>query len=81
MLIFKVWVKQGQTIRAIAVETGISDGALTEIISGLKAGETVITGNNANGMADADESEDEEDKNPFMPGPPGKNKNKDAKKD
>ena len=77
----KVWVKQGQTIRAIAVETGISDGALTEIISGLKAGETVITGNNANGMADADESDDEEDKNPFMPGPPGKNKNKDAKKD
>lgn len=76
----KVWVKQGQTIRAIAVETGISDGTLTEIISGLKAGETVIIGNKSNGMPNDEESEEEESTNPFMPGPPGKNKNKDAKK-
>ncbi len=76
----KVWVKQGQTIRAIAVETGISNGTLTEIISGLKAGETVIIGNKSNGMPNDEESEDEESTNPFMPGPPGKNKNKDAKK-
>lgn len=76
----KVWVKQGQTIRAIAVETGISDGTMTEIISGLKAGETVIIGNKSNGMPNDEESEEEESTNPFMPGPPGKNKNKDAKK-
>ena len=76
----KVWVKQGQTIRAIAVETGISDGTLTEIISGLKAGETVIIGNKSNGMPNDEESEEEKSTNPFMPGPPGKNKNKDAKK-
>lgn len=76
----KVWVKQGQTIRAIAVETGISDGTLTEIISGLKAGETVIIGNKSNGMPNDEESEEEKSTNPFMPGPTGKNKNKDAKK-
>lgn len=76
----KVWVKQGQTIRAIAVETGISDGTMTEIISGLKAGETVIIGNKSNGMPNDEESEEEESTNPFIPGPPGKNKNKDAKK-
>lgn len=39
----KVWVKEGQTFRAIAVETGTSNGTFTEIKNGLKEGSEVIT--------------------------------------
>lgn len=77
----KVWVKQGEEIRAIAVETGISNGAMTEITGGVKPGDIVITGCNTMGIPGADAGESERETNPFMPGPPGKNKNKDAKKE
>ena len=77
----KVWVKQGQTIRAIAVETGISNGAMTEITGGVKPGDIVIIGCNAIGMPGTGPGNEKGDTNPFMPGPPGKNKNKDAKKE
>lgn len=77
----KVWVKQGQTIRAIAVETGISNGAMTEITGGVKLGDIVIIGCNTIGMPGAGPGNEKGDTNPFMPGPPGKNKNKDAKKE
>jgi HlyD family secretion protein len=37
-----VWVKNGEDFRRVRVETGVSDGANTEIKSGLKEGDEVI---------------------------------------
>lgn len=62
----KVWVKEGNTLKAIPVVTGVSNGVLTEIKSGLKKGQTVICGIET----DADELEGNQQRNPFMPGPP-----------
>ncbi len=71
----KVWTKQGNVFKAIGVSTGITNGSLTEITSGLKPGQQVITefvmaGNDADNQAG---------KNPFMPSPRNRDK-KNAKK-
>lgn len=66
----KVWVREGSTFKAIAVETGESNGVLTEIKRGLKGGENVITEFSIEQGAEAAEAEN---KNPFMPRP-GQNK-------
>ncbi len=68
----KVWVKEGAVLKAVAVETGSSNGVLTQITSGLKEGTLVITDIQSNQMEDAEE----EMSNPFMPGPRNKDKNK-----
>lgn len=66
----KVWVREGSTFKAIAVETGESNGVLTEIKRGLKDGENVITEFSIEQGAEAAEAENQ---NPFMPRP-GQNK-------
>lgn len=71
----KVWTKEGKTLKAYPVKTGTTNGTLTEILSGVKAGTAVITDFNLTGAAPSN-TEEEENSNPFMPGPPGKNKNK-----
>lgn len=69
----KVWVREGNTFRAIAVQTGESNGVLTEIKSGLKGGEDIITEFSIVGGGPAKE----QSTNPFMPKRPEK---KDSKK-
>lgn len=71
----KVWTKEGKNLKAYPVKTGTTNGTLTEILSGVKAGTAVITDFNLTGAAPSN-TEEEENSNPFMPGPPGKNKNK-----
>lgn len=75
----KVWVIDGNTIKAVAVNIGMTDGIHTEILSGLKQGQEIVTGvTTATETAEAeatDESETQES-SPFAPGPPGKNKKK-----
>lgn len=66
----KVWVREGSTFKAIAVETGESNGVLTEIKRGLKGGENVITEFSIEQGAETAEAENQ---NPFMPRP-GQNK-------
>ena len=39
----RVWVKDGATIKPVAIETGVTDGVNVEIISGLNEGDQVIT--------------------------------------
>jgi HlyD family secretion protein len=39
-----VWVTDGRTVRAVPVETGISDQGKIEILNGLKEGDTVVVG-------------------------------------
>lgn len=53
------------------IQTGVTDGAYTEVISGLDAGSLVVTGTLAAGSSTAvTTSSSEQTRNPFMPTPP-----------
>lgn len=73
----KVWTRKDNIFTAHPVETGISNGIQTEIISGIAEGTQVITEATVGKMPGENEeiqSESEQEKSPFMPGPPGKKK-------
>lgn len=73
----KVWMKEGNTLKAYAVQTGITNGSRTQIISGIKEGSAVITEMKATDNHDSEAEIDASgEKSPFAPGPPSKNKNK-----
>lgn len=72
----KVWTRSGNVFTAHAVETGISNGVTTEITGGIEEGTEVISGvefNISSGSVKASSASGE--RSPFMPGPPGENKN------
>jgi HlyD family secretion protein len=71
----KVWKKEGPELKAIAVEIGTTNGTLTEITKGLKEGTKIIT-EVQNGMPDLAGQEQQQNKNPFMPGPRNRNNKK-----
>lgn len=71
-----VWVLDGRSLKPVDVTVGTSSANFTEILSGLSAGTKVVTGVQLKG-GPMDE-DDGDDKNPFMPGPPGR-KNKEKK--
>ena len=76
----KVWTKEGPNIKALAVETGITNGMLTEIKSGLKEGTKIITDVETS-MPGMDEAEgQEQNSNPFMPRPRNRNRNQQQQK-
>lgn len=60
----KVWVMNGNTFKAVPVKVGVSNGMLTEVISGLKAGEKIVTE-----FQMGEEEMPEMKKSPFMPQP------------
>jgi len=63
-----VWVVDGQTVRPVTVSTGVTDGDVTEIISGIQEGELVALGLK---MAVPEvKSQEQQERSPFMPGPP-----------
>ena len=63
----KVWTKEGNTFKAHKVETGTSNGMLTEILSGVAAGTEVLTDFEI--VGGEEEEEEETTSNPFMPRP------------
>lgn len=65
----KVWVKQGGEFKAVAVETGISNGTMVEIRSGLKEGQEVVCDHKLEIPMPAGPQ-----RSPFMPKPKNKNK-------
>lgn len=76
----KLWTREGRTFKAYAVQTGISNGTRTEIVTGIPEGTRVIVD-----MKDASTTADEEtapsngenaERSPFAPGPPQKDKKK-----
>lgn len=69
----KVWTISGHELKAVPVSAGVTGGSYVEILSGLSAGERVVTGMAEEGAVP--DSDEDGDSNPFMPGPPGK-KNK-----
>jgi HlyD family secretion protein len=74
----KVWTVEGKTLTAHAVKIGLNDGTHTEILSGISANTTVVTGTEivTEGAATAEEAGDDSstESNPFMPTPPGSKK-------
>ena len=77
----KVWTMSETGFTAHAVQTGMNDGANTEIISGIEEGtqvvtETILKGN----FPEVGMPEDQSERSPFMPGPPGRDKKKDKNK-
>lgn len=70
----KVWILENNTFKAVAVTTGTSNGILTEIKSGLREGQKIVTEFSINNTPTADGAGKNE--NPFMPKPPSSKKEK-----
>lgn len=73
----KVWVKEGSNLKAVAVETGMTNGTLTQITKGLKPGTHVLT--EVTAMQVEAEGE-QQNSNPFMPRPRSKKNSNNSKK-
>lgn len=77
-----LWTRQGKTFKAIPVVIGINNGTLTEIVSGISAGTNVVLDATAGVMPGGNDTvstqseEKTQERSPFMPGPPSKNKKK-----
>ena len=70
----KLWTKEGPVFKAYKVETGTTNGVMTEIISGIKAGTEVLTDFNITGGGGPEQ--EQQATNPFMPRPRNNNNNK-----
>lgn len=62
-----VWIMDGTDIRPVEVTVGVTDGDVTEIVSGLTEGERVVLGLRMSVPAVMPQ---EIERSPFMPGPP-----------
>ena len=67
----KVWTLDGNTFKAHKVETGTTNGMLTEIVSGIGEGAEVLVDFTISGGAE--EQQGEQAQNPFMPRPRNNN--------
>ncbi len=65
----KVWTLEGTTFKAHPVQTGITNGLLTEVLGGIAEGTEVLTGFTISG-GEAPQGNDQA-QNPFMPRPRG----------
>ena len=68
----KLWTKEGNTFKAHKVETGTSNGVLTEITSGVSAGTEVLVDFTISGGEEMPQGQQAQ--NPFMPRPRGNNR-------
>lgn len=66
----KVWVREGKTLKAYAVKTGITNGTRTQIVSGVKEGaEVIVEMKAASADAEQEGAGDNSESSPFAPGP------------
>ena len=72
---FKVWTKEGTVFKAHKVETGTTNGVLTEITGGITAGTDVLTDFNISG-GEMGMPQGQQTTNPFMPRPGNRNNNR-----
>lgn len=70
----KVWTKEGNTFRAHAVQIGMTDGINTEILSGIKQGQEVVTDCKAQTAEPESSTGGEGESSPFQPKGPGQKK-------
>ena len=68
----KVWTLEGNTFKAHAVQTGTTNGMLTEIINGISTGTEVLVDFKLSGGEQ--EAPGQQAQNPFMPRPRGNNR-------
>ena len=68
----KLWTKDEKVFRAYCVTTGLTNGTLTEV-DGIPEGTVIITGYEVGGQME-EPAEQQQNSNPFMPGPPGSKK-------
>ena len=73
-----VWIRNGQELKPKVVTVGSSSGNKTEVIDGLSEGEELAVDLETTSVAAAVTPDTE--RSPFMPGPPGSNKNKKSAK-
>ncbi|MDE5750903.1 MAG: efflux RND transporter periplasmic adaptor subunit, partial [Duncaniella sp.] len=71
----RVWVKKGDELLPVTVTTGSSNGIMTAVTSGIEEGEEVATGYTSAGAMMKSDGADEQ-RSPFAPQPPGRNKKK-----
>ena len=71
-----VWLKNGEQMMPRPVKVGVSDGAYKIIEQGVQAGDSVVL----SAQYVSKEKSAKKGENPFMPGPPGKDKNKGSNK-
>ena len=69
----KLWVREGKKFRAIPVEVGVTNGTMTEVVSGIQAGTEVLEDMV---FGDAPEENASQNNNPFMPKPKNNKNNK-----
>lgn len=69
-----VWIRNGQELKPKAVTVGSTSGNMIEITDGLSEGEELAVDLEASSVTPTAESGTE--RSPFMPSPPGSNKNK-----
>ena len=70
----KVWTLEGNTLKAHAVNIGMTDGMHTEILSGIAEGTVIVTGLKVNASETAEAGQQQTESSPFAPGPPGRKK-------
>ena len=68
----KLWTLEGNTFKAHKVETGTTNGVLTEITSGISAGTEVLVDFTISGGEEMPQGQQAQ--NPFMPRPRGNNR-------
>ena len=69
----KVWVIEGNTIKSVPVNIGMTDGTHTQILSGVSCGQVIVTGVSA--VTNEDETTaNSSDQSPFGPKGPGQKK-------
>jgi HlyD family secretion protein len=68
----KLWTLEGNTFKAHKVETGTTNGIMTEITGGISEGTEVLTDFNISGGA---QEQTQQNGNPFMPRPRNRNNN------
>ncbi len=69
----KVWTMEGNVFKAHKVETGVTNGLMTEIVSGIGEGAEVLTDFRIN---NGEPEEEPQTSNPFMPKPKNNNNKK-----
>lgn len=71
----KVWVKNGNVLKAYPVKIGTTNGIRTQILSGLSRGQEIIVSSKASADIEAADESSNSERSPFAPGPRG-NRNK-----
>ena len=74
----KVWTREGNTFTAHPVQLGISNGIMTEILSGVDEGLVIVEESVTGSTPQAEAAGSDVERSPFMPGPP-RDKKKNSK--